>query len=818
MIPAMGVEFVLQEVRYALRGLVKASAFTATAVLTLALGIGATAAIFSVIDAVILRPLPWSEPSRAAMIWSRWSAFDKTWVATGEVIDYRNWSRSFAAIGAWSDGQINVTGDGEPERVDFAQVTANTFDVLGVRPLLGRVFTQTDDVPNGPRLVVISHALWTQRYGRDASIVGRNARLNGQPYEIVGVMPAGFALPTDYQNAQPTMLWTPLQIDPATAEHGSHGLYAAGRLAPGVSIAQASKELHDLAQAWTREGLYPPQMRFDAFAVSLQDEVLGPVGRAIGLLAAAVAFLLLIACSNVANLMLARAEWRQRDIAVRTALGAGSRRLVAQLLIESLLLSIAGAAIGLALASVGVQALTWLHPDNIPRVGTVDVNRRALLVTMAACVVVTLLSGLFPALRALAGNVSEGLREGRSLTTLKSGQRFRSALVVVQTALAIVLLVGAGLLIRSLGSLQRIDLGFRPDHALTMRISLPAASHATAEAVVGFYGRLLDQVRSLPGVRAAGAVRSLPLASEIGDFWLMVDGYVPPPGTNAKGDWEIVTDGYLEAMGERLVRGRSFTPADNQTGQLVALINEEFVRQYLSGRQALGGRFRLGGPASRPWVTIVGIVANVRHNGVAAPIKEKFYIPHAQWHRSTGNPMRGMTLVVRTAGDPSALAGAVQAEVRRLDPTIPVAEVRTMDEVVARALSRDRFTSALLSVFASLAVALAAVGLFSVLTYTIARRTREFGVRIAMGARPVQVLQLVMRSAFSLALAGLVVGLAMAAGLTRFMGSLLHDVTPLDAWTFGAVTIGVLAVTALASIGPAWRATRVDPVNALRAE
>jgi predicted permease len=787
--------------------------------LTLALGIGANAAIFSVIDAVLLRPLPWGEPTRTAMIWSRWTAFDKTWVAEGEVVDYRKRLRSFTDVAAWSDGQINITGSGEPERVAYAQVTANTFQVLGTAPIRGRTFTAAEDIPKGPRLAVIAHALWQQRFGADPAIVGSTIQLNGEPYVVVGVMPSGFLLPTDYQNAQPSVLWVPLQIDPASTDHGSHGYYAAGRLRPGVSVAEASAELHALAQTMTTEGLYPKAMQFDAFAVSLRDEVLGFVSRAIALLAAAVALLLLIACANVANLMLARAEGRQRDIAVRTALGAGAPRIVRQLLTESLLLSIAGACLGLAVAWGGVRALTWWHPESIPRVGTVALNVRVLLFTIATSIVVTVLFGLAPALGALRIDVSDALKEGRSATSAKSGQRFRATLVVVQTALAVVLLVGAGLLVRSIAALERIDLGLRPDHVLTMRVSLPATSYASPEAVVGFYARLVDAIRGLPGVRAAGAVRSLPLASEIGDWSLTVDGYTPPPGTAAKGDWQIATDGYIEAMGERIVRGRAFTPADSQTGALVALVNEEFVRQYWPKRDPIGGRIRVGsGDGSRPWVTVVGVVGNVRHNGVDTIVKEKFYIPHAQWRRASGFDSRSMTLVVRAAGSPSALSASVRDVLRRVDPTIPAAEVRTMDDVVAGALSGPRFTGALLGVFALVALVLSAVGLYGVLAYTVSRRTREFGVRIAMGARRAQVLRLVIGSGVALTAVGLVVGIGLAAALTGFISQLLHDVAPLDPWTFAAVPIALLGVAVVASAVPAWRATQIDPVRALRAE
>ena len=691
--------------------------------------------------------------------------------------------------------------------------------MLGASPVLGRSFTAAEDVPNGPRLAVISHALWQQRYGADPAVLGRVVQLNGEPYDIVGVMASDFLLPTDYQNAQPSLVWVPLRMDPASTDHGSHGYYAAGRLRPGVTVTDATRELHGLAETMTREGLYPTAMQFDAFAVSLHDEVLGFVSRAIALLAVAVALLLLIACANVANLMLAQAEGRQRDLAVRTALGAGAARIVRQLLTEGLLLSVGGACVGLALAWGGVRVLTWWHPESIPRVASVGLNLRVLLFTTLTSIVVTVVFALAPAFGQLRLDVSEALKEGRTATGAKSGRAFRSALVVMQTAFAVVLLVGAGLLVRSIATLQRVDLGFRQDHVLTMRVSLPSTSYASPEAVAGFYARLVDAIRGLPGVRAAGAVRSLPLASEIGDWGLTVDGYAPPPGTAAKGDWQIATDGYIEAMGERIVRGRAFAPGDHLTGQLVALVNEEFVHRYWPHRDPIGGRIRIGGgDPSRPWVTVVGVVGNVRHNGVDTIVKEKFYVPHAQWQRATGNTPRSMTLVIRTAGGPGALAGSVRDLLRRIDPTIPAADVRTMDDVVAAALSGPRFTGALLGVFALLALVLSAVGLYGVLVYTVSRRTREFGVRIALGARRSQVLRLVITSGVGLTAGGIAVGLVLAAMVTGLMSKLLHDVAPLDPWTFATVPMALLAVAVAASAVPAWRATRVDPVHALRAE
>jgi putative ABC transport system permease protein len=816
-----GLDTLLHDLRFGARSLRRNPAFAAVAVLTLALGIGANAAIFSVVNAVLLRPLPWFEPDRAVMIWSRWTAFDKTWVASGEVVDYRRRARTLAEVAAWGEGQVNLTGDGDPERVAAASVTANLFPTLGVAAMMGRTFTAAEDVPNGPNVVVLGHALWSRRYAADPGIVGRRIQINGSAYEVTGVMPPGFVLPTDYQNAEPSQLWTPQQLDPASMDHGSHGLYAAARLKPGATVRQAADELHDIAVAMTSEGLYPRQMQFDTVVLSLTEEVVGPVRRAIWLLFGAVAFLLLIACANVANLLLARAEGRQREIAVRAALGASGLRVMRQLLTENLVLTAIASVVGLALAFAGVRFVGWWNPANVPRVADVTVDVRVLFFTAVVAVATSLVFSLAPAVRALRVDLTDSLKDGAQGASSGGGrQRFRHALVVVEMALAVVLLVGAGLMLRSLWALQRVPLGLDPSQVLTMRLALPATSYRAPEQVVDFYTRLVDRVRTIPGVRTAGAVRALPLGSTIGDYGLRIEGFTPPPGTNAKGDWQIATPGYLEAIGERVIRGRTITADDKGDTMPVALINQEMARRYWAGRDPIGGRFQIGGGGAqaRPFVTVVGIVGNVRHNGITEGIKEKFYVPHTQWHKSSGSPIRAMSLVIKTQGDPMALTAPVRQAIRELDPALPVAAVRSMDEIVAATLSAPRFTGMLLGAFATLALLLSAIGIYGVLSYVVSRRTREIGIRVAIGAGRGQVLRLVLGSGVGLALAGIAVGLVAAASLSRLMATLLHDVRPGDPATYAAVAGTLTAVAVVASLVPAWRATRVDPVRALKAE
>ena len=810
-----------QDLRFGARTLVRNPGFAVIAVLTLALGIGANAAIFSVVNAVLLRPLPWADPDRAVMIWSRWTAFDKTWVASGEVVDYRRRAKTLEQVAAWADGQVNITGDGDPERVAGGQVTANTFATFGVTPLVGRTFTPQEDMPNGPNLVVLGHALWSRRYASDPALIGRSILINGEPFEVIGVMPRDFVLPTDFQNTEPTQLWVPLQLDPASMDHGSHGYYAAARLKPGATLSQAAAELHGIARAMTNEGLYPVQMQFDTVVLTLTEEVVGAVRRAIVLLFGAVAFLLLIACANVANLLMARAEARQREIAVRAALGAGAFRMMRQLLTEGFALTGLSTLLGLALAFGGVRFLAWWNPENIPRVAGVALDSRVFAFTALLAVLTSVVFSLAPALRAGRIDLTDSLKDGsQSSSSGGARQRFRNALVVVEMALAVVLLTGAGLMLRSLWSLQRVDLGFNPSNVLTLRLSLPEASYETPEQVVGFYQRLLERVRATPGVQYAGAVRALPLASTIGDFGLQIEGFVPTPGTRPKGDWEIATDGYFEAMGERLVRGRGILPSDSADSMMVGWINEELARQYWSGQDPIGRRFKIGGGGrpERPWVTVVGIVRNVRHNGITGVVKEKFYVPHTQWHKSVGNPIRAMSLVVRASGDPLSLVTPLRQEIRGLDASLPIANVRTMDDVVGATLSTPRFTGVLLGVFALLALVLSAIGIYGVLSYVVSRRTREIGIRLAIGADRSQVLGMVLKNGVLLSLTGIALGIAGAAAATRLMRTLLHGVTPGDPATFAAVGFGLSLVALLASLVPAWRATRVDPARALKAE
>ena len=811
----------MHDVRFAWRMLARSPAFTLTALLTLALGIGATSAIFSVVKAVLLTPLPYAEPDRRVMIWSRWISFDKTWLSTQEVVDYHTFSQTLAGVAAWSTGQQNLTGDGEPTRVGVGFVTANAFDVLGTVPLTGRTFSVAEDRPNGPPVAVLGHPLWQAVYGGDPSIVGRTILLNDEPVEVIGIMPEGFRLPTDFtvHAAEPTQLWRPLQIDEQNLNRGSHALYGAAVLAPGATVAAATAELGAITRRLTEQGAYPEAMQFTAFAVGLDEEIRGEIRPAMWLLMGAVGFLLLIACVNVANLLLVRGDARVREMAVRTATGASTGRLARQLVTESLVLAVAGALLGLALAEVALRLLTAIDPTSLPPLSAVRLDATVVGFALVLAFATTLLFGLVPAVRTARLNLVESLREGGPQGTLgRRRQRLRGALVATEIALALVLVVGAGLMVRSLSALGRIDLGFDADRVLTARVAVPAASYETPDEVVAFYSQLLDRVRELPGVEHAGIVRALPLATSIGDWSLMVEGFEAPPGGDAKGDWQIVSDDAFEAMGARLVRGRWFTAADTAASMPVAVINETMALTYWRDGEAVGGRIRVGAEEN-PWATVVGIVADERHNGVTGIVKEKFFIPHSQWDFVSGaDPIRNVFVVLRTAGDPLALAAPLRAEVRALDPALPVANVRPMADVVSTALATPRLTGVLLGVFAGIALALAAVGIYGVLAYTVSQRTHEIGTRLAIGADRSQVLTMILGQGLTLAAVGIAVGLAASFGLTRLMQSVLYEVSPVDPATFLLMAVLLLLFAAIASYLPALRATRVSPTMALRGE
>ncbi len=813
------MERLIADIVHALRRLGRAPAFATIAILTLALGIGANTAIFSLVKTVLLRPLPYGDPAGLVMIWGNRDKGETTWLAVPEIRSYATESPAFTSVAAYTSGAANITGGQEPERVIIAWVTPNLFRTLQVSPQVGRAFSPADSSIEAERQVVLGWGLWQRRFGGRPEIVGESIQLDGRSVTVIGVMPRSFRLPMDFSDVRPTELWTAAVFTPENyASWGDHSYIGVARLRAGTGAERATADMRRLEDQWVRDGHWSNRDLARRAAVPVKDLVVGDVRYALWVLLGAVGVILLIACANVANLMLARSDDRHREMAVRTALGASRARVVQLLMTESVVLSFIGGAMGLALAFAGTRALLAIRPASIPRVGDVGLDAGVLAFTLVLTLVTGLVFGAAPALELSRPDLNRSLKEGgRTGTSGRQRQRFRDALAITQMAFSVILLIGSMLLIRSFVELRRIDLGFRPANALTFRVVTPASSYDSAAKVVAFYRALRQRVAELPGVRSVGATRLLPLTGTIGDWSITLEGRPRVPGENPNGDWQVVTPGYFESMGMSLARGRLITDQDHENAPIVAVINQTMARRYWPNEDAIGKRFHLGSNP-RPWITVVGIAQEVRHNAVTETPRAEMYVPHAQWPTAGANPARGMTFVVRTAGEPLGVLGYVRGAVRALDPGLPIADVRTLQTVADQSLSQARFTTQLLALFAALALTLATIGIYGVISLLVTRRRQEIGIRIALGARPAAILGMVLRRGLTLAGAGVGIGLAAAVLMTRAISSLLYGVSRFDAVTFAVVPLLLGAVALVACLIPAGRAAAVDPVVALREE
>jgi predicted permease len=813
------VSTLLSDVRLAWRSLLCRPLFTAGVLLTLALGIGANTAIFSVIDGVLLRPLPYRDADRLVLIWSKWNNFEKTWLSDWEYFQYQAQGRLFQDVAAWeTDGSVSLTGDQGPESVPSARITHNLLDVLGVSPARGRALSAEEDVPNGPRVALLGYDLWQRRFGGDPGLVGRTILVDGEPWTVVGVLPRSFRFPLEFQSLATAQLVTPIRLDPSNTNAGNHGYYGVGRLQPGITPGQVTTQLRGLTRRWTAEGRYPESMQFSAFSVPVKEEVSGGARTALLVLLGAVSLLLLITCANVANLLLTRADGRGREMAVRAALGAGHRRLLRLALTESMVLALMGGLLGLILAWGGVRALTALAPTSLPRTADVGMNGVVLGFTVALSVVTGFLFGTMPALRVARINLVAALNEGGRGGEGRQARRGRAFLVTTEMAIAVMLLIGATLLIRSFGNLNRLDPGFDPHGLLTLRLSLPPVDYPGDSDVVRFYQDVGEEVRRLPGVEQAGFVRVLPLADEIGDAGMAIEGKPVTPGEPRRSaDWQVVTPGYFEAMRIPLVRGRFFDRTDTPEGLQVIAINQTLATQYFGAEDPIGQHIRVGGE-QRPWRTIVAVVGDTRHNGLTNPVKRAWFIPHNQFANSWGSARRAMTLVVRSGGDPRAMLAPLERVIHRRDSNLPLSAVATMDDVMNTAVQAQRFTTTLMAGFAALALVLAAVGIYAVISYSVSQRTREIGIRLALGADGGSVRELVIRQGMTPALAGIALGIAGAFVLSRVLSGLLYGVTVRDPATFLLIPVALAMVALASTVLPAGRATRVHPMEALRYE
>jgi putative ABC transport system permease protein len=803
------MQTLLQDLRYGARMLFKQPGFTLIAVVTLALGIGANAAIFSVVNAVLLRPLPFKEPDRLMVIReTKLPQFPEFSVSPGNFLDWKAQNTVFERLVAMNSSSFNLIGTGEPERLRGMFVSEGFFTLFGATPQLGRDFLPEEDQPGRNFVVMLSNGLWQRRFGSDPKIVNQAITLNGQSYTVIGVMPASFRY-----GGRELDLWTPIAFTAEQAQnHGGHYLQTVGRLKPGVSVEQARAEMVAIAGRLATQ--YPnANAGWSVKLGPMLEFAVRDIKPALLVLLGAVAFVLLIACANVANLLLARAAGRQKEIAIRTAMGAGRGRIVRQLLTESVLLSLAGGAVGLGLAYWGTKLLLTLAPPNLPRMSDVGLDGRALGFTVAITLLTGVIFGLVPALQASKPNLNEVMKDaGRGSTEGGRRQFIRSTLVVLEVASALVLLVGAGLMIKSFWRLQQVDPGFNPNSALTASINLPRKKYPEAEKQAAFYQQLITKVSTLPGVQTVGASNVIPLGDNDFVLGFVIEGRPPvPAGASQSTNYFAVSADYFKAMGIPLLRGRVFTEQDTKTTTRVAVINETLAKKFFPNEDPIGKRIHVtNGPTT--FREIVGIVGDVKQYGLDQETTMQTYEPYTQ------EPFTFMSLVVRTTGDPLSLSPAIRNEVLQIDKEQPVSSFATLDQLVSTSVARQKFSMLLLGVFATVALVLAAVGIYGVLSYAVTQRTHEIGIRMALGAGRRDVLRLVVGQGMLLTGLGVGAGLASALLLTRLMATLLFGVSATDPLTFGLIACLLLTIALFACWIPAQRATKVDPIIALRGD
>ncbi|MFL6530489.1 MAG: ADOP family duplicated permease [Chthoniobacterales bacterium] len=804
-----------QDVRYGVRMLAKNPAFTAIAVLALALGIGANTAIFSVVNTILLRPLPYKNPDQLVVIWENAThlGFPKNTPSPANFLDWQQQATVFSGMAAFAEKSFNLTGVGEPERLDGRRVSANLFDLLGVKPIIGRTFVPEEDQP-GTKVALLNESLWKRRFGSDPGVIGRALNLNGESYTVVGVLPRSVQLPA-FGNWR-DQVWVPLAFpSEEAASRGDHFLEVIARMKPGVKLEQAKAEMQTITARLAQQ--YPEQnTRISSVVNPLHEEIVGNMKPALLILLGAVAFVLLIACANVANLLLARAAVRQKEIALRLALGADRARLTKQLLVESVMLSVLGGVVGLVLAYVGLRVLTGFIPQDLAHADLITIDGKVLVFTLGIAIVTGLIFGLAPASQASHFNLNDTLKEGgRDSGAGVRGKKLRSTLVIAEVAVSFILLIGAGLLINSFIHLRNLDPGFRADHLLGMNIDLSEVKYPDTARRVVFFDEVLRRVKPLPGVQSAAIAGNLPLMYNGDSMPIGVEGIPdPPPDQHPDVIFRAIGPGYFETMGIALMRGRDFTDQDTLETDLKVVVSEKTAKHYWPNEDPIGKRLKNGSTTSEaPWRTVIGVVKDVRQNDFVAEPKMQMYFTYRQLKSLTAN-----ALVVRTSVDPLSLSTAVRNAIWSVDKDQPVANIDSMEHIVAGAVARQRFSMLLLAVFAGLALVLAAVGIYGVMSYSVAQQTREIGIRIALGAKRSDVLKMTVIQGLRLVGMGLTIGLVVAFILTRVMATLLFGISATDPFTFLSISLVLLAVALLASYIPALRATKVDPMIALRAQ
>jgi predicted permease len=818
----------IQDVRYALRGLAKARGFTVVALLSLAIGIGANTAIFSIVNTLLLRPLPYKDANRLAILWNRSPGLGiaEDWFSTAQYFDIKTGHHGFEDVAIAIGGNENLAGDGEPERVGTIHVSSNLLPMLGVTANKGRLFVSSEDVKGSPGTALLSYGFWVRRYGSDPQVIGKSLTINGSTYQVVGILPRSFSLPREVLptlgGAEQAEILLPLPLEPDAPQNRDREDYnIMAKLKPGVSLQQAQAEMNTITARLRRDypANYPPNGGLTFGIVPLSEQVVGDSRTALFVLLFAVAFVLLIACANVANLQLSRALGRQKEIAVRMAIGASRTRIARQLITESLLLSLFGGALGILLAFASLKWVRILGPGSIPRLDYITIDARVLLFTLLISLVSGTMFGLVPSLRISLIDIHSTLKEGGRASADTGamwgrGRSFRKSLVVSELALSVLLLIGAALLIRSFANLQSVSPGFSAKNVLTLELAMSGDKYREQQFVLATYKQIRERLEGLPGVKYAGTISSLPLSQMFAWGPITVEGRIPAPGENfINADVRIVNGHYFEAMQIPLREGRFFNETDTKTTPPVGIVDEYMARELWPNQSPLGKRVHNGGITDQnPWITVVGVVGRIKQYTLDSDSRIAIYYPQTQF------VTHEMNVVIRANGDPGALYSAARKEIQNVDPDLPIFHPVTMDQRVQESLARRRFSMLLLSLFAGLAVALAMIGIYGVVSYVVNQGTREIGIRLALGATPRAILHLVIGRGMALAIPGVIIGLLGGLAFTRMMRGLLFGVSPIDPLTFVAIPVALVLVALLASYIPAQRATRVDPTVSLRSE
>jgi len=817
-----------QDIRYALRTFAKNPGFALTAVLSLAIGIGANTSIFSVANALLLRPLPYADAERLVILWNRSPGLNITedWFSTAQYLDIKNGHHGFEQVAIAIGGNYNITGEGEPERVGVIRVSSNLLPMLGVVPAYGQVLAPEEDLPGRPATALLTEGMWARRYGHDPRMIGKSITINGQPYEVAGILPQSFSLPREVlptlYGTEQADIFLPLPLAPAAAQVRTNEDYnIVGKLKPGVSVAQAQAEMDTITARLRRDfpENYPPNGRLTFSIVPLLEQVVGNVRTALLVLLGSVGLVLLIACANVANLLLSRAVARQQEMAVRAALGASRWRIVRQLLTESVLLALCGGALGIFICVLSVKWIHILGTKSIPRLADVGTDGRVLLFTLSLSLLSGILFGIAPALRISRLDLNSTLKDASRGSAGTSavwgrGNNVRRLLVISELALSVVLLIGAGLLIRSFARLQNVLPGFEPRGVLTFDLTITGRRYSDKQVILNTYKQLWERLERLPGAIAAGGVTSLPLSQAFAWTPITVEGRRPPPGEKfLNADERLVGGHYFEAMGIPLRRGRFFNEQDDATKPVAVIVDEYMAEQLWPGQDPIGKRIHIVElKRDDPWQIVVGVVGRVKQDSLDSEPRIAFYLPQTQF------PARAMTVALRSNTDTAGILSAVKGELRALDPDLPMYYVRSMGQRVDESLARRQFSMLLLGVFAGVALALATIGIYGVMAYLVSQGTREIGIRMALGATQRDVLGLIVRQGMTLAISGLAIGLAGAFVLTRLIRSLLFGVQPTDPVTFVGISVLLAFIALLASYIPAQRAARIDPMVSLRCD